>query len=275
MSSKVQMWRTPVTAPSGANNSSVCHRYPDVRMRLGGAVSSRPPGKSDNRMPIQYRGRRSCMARVAFIGNACAAAFLRARAGRGDWPSCPWQAAFGPMTMGLKRLVERALEMKAGFASVKFARTPAAAKRGRLARASPVAAVGPASRSQATRGWRRSGSNHPTRVDAVGLEAASRAPRRTRPTCWSVPASGGRPRSSRCIWPNETIIWNASANSAKRPHDRILDLNQCIMPALPVFFLSAPIASLFRHLPAAWVSGRAHRLGAAQFFNAAVNSSTL
>ena len=99
------------------------------------------------------------------------------------------------MTIGLKRLAERALEMKAGFASVKYARTPASAKCGRSAGASPVAAAGPASKSQATRGWRRSGSSHPTRADAVGLEAASRALRRTRPTCGRCrPAAAGRDR---------------------------------------------------------------------------------
>ena len=141
------------------------------------------------------------------------------------------------MTMGLKRLAERALEMKAGFASLKYAKTPAAAKRGRLARGSPAPAAGPASRWPEERRWRRFDNNHPKRVDDVGRPVvARRAPWWTRSEVWPVPASGGRPRSSRCIWPNETIICNASANSAKRPHDRILDRNQCIRTALPPFF---------------------------------------
>lgn len=35
------------------------------------------------------------------------------------------------------------------------------------------------------------------------------------------------------MWPNETIICSASANSASRAHDRDLDRNQFIELALP------------------------------------------
>ena len=107
-----------------------------------------------------------------------------ARTGRGDLGRhARGQAAFGPMTMGLRRPVERELEMKARNASAAFARTRAAPERGGSTRALQAPAAPPASRSRATRYWRRSDSNHPTPADAVGRPApASRAPWWTRPT---------------------------------------------------------------------------------------------
>ena len=103
--------------------------------------------------------------------------FCGARTGRGDLGRhARGQAAFGPMTMGLKRPAERELETKTRIASAGFATMRAAPKRGGSDRASQVLAAAPTSRTRATRCWRRSDSNHPTPADVVGRPApASRA----------------------------------------------------------------------------------------------------
>ena len=130
---------------------------------------------------------------------------------------------------GARRPVARAPEMKARFASVGFAGRRLAPKRGVSVQAIQAPAAARASRSQALQCWRRSNSNHPRPADDVGQqEAATR--RAAADAIWigSVPASGGSPRSSRCIWPNERTICTASANSANCAPDRILDRNQFI-----------------------------------------------
>ena len=103
----------------------------------------------------------------------------------------------------------------------------AAPKRGGSDRASQVLAAAPTSRTRATRCWRRSDSNHPTPADVVGRPAPA-AGRRVDAIDVVGAGSGGSPRSSRCVWPNETIISDASANSANCAADRILDRNQFI-----------------------------------------------
>lgn len=191
------------------------------------------------------------------------------------WPSCPKASGVRPNDEGAKRLAERALEMKARFASVKYTSTPAAAKHGRSAWASPAPAAGPASRSQVARGWRRSDSNHPMLADAVGLEAASRAPLRTRSTCCRCwPAAAGLDHRDAYGRMKRSSATPAQTAPSVRTTESSIGTNASGQP-YPRFFLSAPIASLFRHLPAARISGRPHRFGAAQFFNAAPNSSTL
>ena len=115
------------------------------------------------------------------------------------------QTAAGSMTMELRRPAERALEMKARFASAALQRRRSAPKRGGSAQATQAPAAATASRSRATPCWRRSDNNHPTPADGRWPAGGADPRRRTaRSVSGSVPASGGSPRSSRCMWPNES-----------------------------------------------------------------------
>src|SRR5262245_22546836 len=90
--------------------------------------------------------------------------------------------------------------------------------------------------------WSSAGCSRPAGLDGAvrssadgGAPASALAP---------VPAEGGV-KCSRCTWPNETVSWNASANSARYAPNHERDRNQLIVVTLHA--PDAPAEPFCRH----------------------------